>query len=62
MTHTLPIDRIHEVAHLLPIHILEDINKRMSDWKSMGGNDDDPYMHQQARYAEMVATQLSKRK
>lgn len=42
------------VSHLLPIHALEDINKRISDWLSSGGNPEDNYIQNQYRYAENI--------
>lgn len=47
----LPIEQINEIAHMLPAIVLEDVNKRMTDWKAGGGSDNDPYMHQQLRFA-----------
>jgi len=55
-TATLPIHEVRAVAHLLPIEALEDIEKRMLDWKLSGGNDDDPYMYQQSHYAKELAS------
>ncbi len=57
----LPVDRINKVAHLLPVEALQDILKRMTDWKASGGGDNDSYMHQQARYAENLANALQKK-
>lgn len=51
----LPIDEVKAVANLLPKEVLKDIEKRMLDWKLSGGNDNDPYMYQQSRYAKKVA-------
>lgn len=51
----LPIDEVKAVANLLPKEVLEDIEKRMLDWKLSGGKDNDPYMYQQSRYAKRVA-------
>lgn len=54
----LPIERINKVAHLLPATALQDINARMGDWMLSGGKDDDPYMEQQALFAERVANSV----
>lgn len=51
----LPIERINKVAHLLPVTALQDVNARMGDWVLSGGKHDDPYMEQQALYAERIA-------
>lgn len=47
-----PIQEIVKIAHKLPIEAMQDINKRIGDWTMSGGNDDDPYVWQQLRYAE----------
>ena len=39
----------------LPNHVIEDINKRISDWISSGGSIEDDYIKRQYRYAEEVA-------
>lgn len=51
----LPIERINDVAHLVPTIVLQDVCSRMMDWKTSGGQDDDAYMEQQARYVERWA-------
>lgn len=50
-----PIIEIHEIAHQIPIEALRDINQRIGDWLAGGGNEDDPYIHQQLRYAKRFA-------
>lgn len=45
------MDEINSIAHRLPRVVLEDINKRITDWVSTGGQPDDPYIHQQLRFA-----------
>ena len=44
------IERINNVAHLLPIEVLTDINTRITDYLSVGGNIDDEYIGQQLRF------------
>ncbi len=53
-----PIESINEIANLLPIEILEDVQKRMQDWCLSGGKEDDPYMFQQLQFAQAVVKRL----
>lgn len=48
------LEEIKELSHELPLGVLEDINRRCGDWLSSGGHEDDPYIHQQLRYAKNV--------
>lgn len=54
-------ERISNAASSLPneiaIIVLEDVDKRIADWKASGGKDEDPYIEQQARYVENMAKQ-----
>lgn len=36
----------------LPKEVLQDIDKRITDWIASGGKEDDPYIKQQLRFAE----------
>ena len=36
----------------LPVEVVRDIEKRITDWLATGGSKDDPYIKQQFRYAE----------
>lgn len=36
----------------LPFEVLKDIERRTGDWMWSGGKEDDPYIHQQLRYAK----------
>lgn len=47
-----PIQEIAKIAHKLPIEAIQDINQRIGDWMASGGKEDDPYIHQQLRYAK----------
>lgn len=49
-----PIKEIAKIAHQLPLVVLQDINKRITDWMASGGKDDDPYIEQQLRFAQNV--------
>ena len=44
--------KLENTIDLLPIHVAEDVNKRCNDWMNSGGGADDPYIHQQLRYAK----------
>lgn len=46
-----PMQEIVAIADKLPFEVLQDIDKRINDWMASGGNDDDPYIHQQLRFA-----------
>lgn len=39
---------------LIPPCVLQDVDKRISDWRSIGGKDSDPYIQQQLRYLKRV--------
>ena len=47
-----PIQEIASIANHLPLEVLKDINVRISDWLASGGNENDPYIEQQLRYAK----------
>ncbi len=49
-----PIREIAKIAHQLPMVVLQDINKRITDWLASGGKEDDPYIEQQLRFAQNV--------
>lgn len=46
------LEKISSIAHLLPLEVLKDINQRCMDWMAPGGKEDDPYIHQQLRFAK----------
>lgn len=47
-----PIEELHKIAHLVPMQVLMDIDKRITDWIAAGGNENDPYIEQQVRFAK----------
>ena len=49
-----PPEEFLEHVHLLPVYVMNDIDKRIFDWLAAGGTDEDPYIYQQYRYAENV--------
>lgn len=38
----------------IPLNVMADINSRITDWIAQGGNENDPYIMQQLKYAERV--------
>lgn len=46
------LEEIASIAHLLPLEVLQDVNQRCMDWIAPGGNEDDPYIHQQLMFAK----------
>lgn len=46
------MEELTKLSHLLPLEILNDINRRCGDWLSSGGKEDDAYIHQQVRFAK----------
>ena len=48
------LDAIAKISDQLPLVVLKDINQRCKDWLASGGKPDDPYIHQQLRYATLV--------
>lgn len=39
---------------MIPIKVLQDVDKRISDWRSMGGKDSDEYIQNQLRYLKRI--------
>ena len=48
------LEKLVEVYAYLPTEVMQDIDKRVGDWLAMGGGEDDPYIHQQLKYAENI--------
>ncbi|ENQ3106025.1 hypothetical protein ACEOWJ_002022 [Bacillus cereus] len=48
------LEQINKIASQLPLPVLQDINQRVGDWIATGGNENDPYIGQQLRFAENV--------
>lgn len=46
------LSEINAISDKIPTPVLEDVNKRVTDWLSAGGNEDDPYIEQQLRFAK----------
>lgn len=47
-----PLEEIIKISHFLPLAVMMDINQRIGDWLGAGGNEKDPYIEQQLRYAK----------
>ena len=50
--------QIATLAPLMPIHVLQDVDKRIADWLAAGGKHTDGYIKQQVRYMQNVAQAL----
>ncbi|MCZ1267500.1 DUF6877 family protein [Paenibacillus tundrae] len=46
-----PMQEIVLLSHKLPSIVLKDINQRIGDWLASGGEETDPYIEQQLRFA-----------
>lgn len=44
---------------IIPIKVLQDVDKRISDWRSIGGKDSDAYIQNQLRYLKRVELMMS---
>lgn len=54
-------EQISELSHKMPVYVLQDVDKRISDWISMGGSHEDAYIQQQLRYMQHVANLMEVR-
>lgn len=55
-----PIAEINQLSRHLPLFALQDIQQRITDWLAMGGNENDPYIEQQLRYAKRFVGEETK--
>lgn len=39
---------------IIPIKVLQDVDKRIADWRAVGGKDSDEYIQNQLRYLKRV--------
>ena len=44
------IGNVH--TDLIPLSVLQDVDKRISDWLATGGKEDDPYIQRQIKYQQ----------
>lgn len=52
------IGNIH--TDLIPLSVLQDVDKRISDWLATGGKEDDPYIQRQIKYLKRVEKAATK--
>lgn len=45
------LQQITEIVQHMPLNAVIDINQRIGDWIVSGGNENDPYIYQQLRFA-----------
>ncbi|MBO1515035.1 DUF6877 family protein [Metabacillus bambusae] len=50
------LEELNNIAHQLPLEVLKDVDKRIGDWLASGGNEHDPYIEQQLRFAKRFIT------
>ncbi|MEW9167009.1 DUF6877 family protein [Bacillus pacificus] len=46
------LQQINEISSKLPLWVLQDIDNRVRDWLASGGDENDPYIGQQLRFAQ----------
>lgn len=39
---------------MISINVLQDVNKRIADWRAAGGKDSDTYIQNQLRYLKQI--------
>lgn len=47
-------------TNLIPVSVLQDVDKRISDWLATGGKEDDPYIQRQIKYLKQVEKTATK--
>ncbi len=52
------IGNIH--TDLIPLSVLQDVDKRISDWLAMGDKEDDSYIQRQIKYLKQVEKVVTK--
>lgn len=56
------LDELNRIAKQLPLWAYHDMRQRTRDWMGSGGEADDPYIHQQLRFAKQVMALKEKNK
>lgn len=54
MATTTIMQQIEELISEMPLPVLKDVQRRLTDWASSGGKEDDSYVEQQLRYMKHV--------
>lgn len=55
MTNKTVMEQIEELINEMPLSVVVDVEKRLTDWASMGGQPADPYVAQQLRYLQNIS-------
>jgi hypothetical protein len=61
MANKTVMEQIEELINEMPLPVVADVEKRLTDWASMGGQPNDPYVAKQLRYLQKVS-KATKRK
>ena len=57
----MPLENIGNIhTDLIPLSVLQDVDKRISDWLAMGGKEDDSYIQRQIKYLKQVEKVVTK--
>lgn len=60
----IKIDSVEDIvkySRYIPIEALQDIDKRIADWLSSGGKENDPYIKQKFRYVQNIINRFKSR-
>jgi len=52
------LNEIAKISTQIPFEVLQDIDKRCTDWIASGGKESDPYIKQQLTYAKNVKERM----
>lgn len=56
------VQALEHVPHEIAVIVLTDIDKRISDWLSSGGDKNAPYIQQQVNYARQIGKKYGQKK
>lgn len=54
-------EQIAQLAPNMPVEVLQDVDKRITDYLASGGESEGPYIEQQLRYMQNVARVLDQK-